>query len=271
MAKLRFEIEGEPSHVAFQSFVTASAKFLGLLREIDQVISGRYQGSLKWYVSGLHSNGGLSVEVLSRLKPPPARRRLEIDPDLSGRVAGSLVTGFDNVQNLGVSPPYLTHYGLQNLSDMLGVLERNGARGYRATDIDHNRTVELSHKAIENVRALIPIKRKTIGSVEGKLEAISIHNSKKFVVYDALTKKAINCDFRDDAMLAKVKDVLGHRVLVSGTVHWNVKSEAKRVDVEDIRRLGEKQLPTTRELSGAYPEITDGMTTEEYMRSIRGD
>jgi len=269
MAKLRFEIDGKPSDVAFQSFVSASANFLGLLREIDQVMSGRYMGTLKWYVSGLHSNGGLAIEVLSRLKPPQRRRKLQVDPDIGGRVAGSLVTGFENVENLGISPPYLSLYGLQRLSDMLHVLEHNGARGYRTTDLQQDKTVALTHHAIENVRALLPIKRKTIGSVEGKLEAISIHKSKKFVVYDALTKKAITCEFADE-MLDGVKDALGHRVLVSGTVHWNAKSEAKRVDAENIRLLGEK-LPSTLDLSGAYPDITEGMTIEQYIRSIRGD
>ena len=269
MAKLRFEIDGKPSEVAFQSFVDASAHFLALLREIDQAMSGRHLGTLRWYVSGLNSNGGLAVEVLSKLKPPPKRRKVQIDPDIGGRVAGSLVTGFDNIENLGVSPPYLSPYGLQRLDNMLHVLEQNGARGYRTTDLQHDRTVTLTHKAIDNVRALLPIKRKTIGSVEGKLEAISIHRRKRFVVYDALTKKAITCEFRDD-MLDGIKDSLGHRVLVSGTVHWNAKSEAKRVDVETIRPLGD-QLPSTSELSGAYPDITEGMAIDEYIRSIRGD
>lgn len=120
--------------------------------------------------------------------------------------------------------------------------------------------------------ARLQIKRKTIGSVEGTLEAISIHRSKKFIVYDALTKKAISCEFGDDEKaLAKVKDVLGKRVMVSGTVHWNAKSEARRVDVADIRVLGAAALPRAYELSGTYPEITEGLSTEDYIRSIRGD
>lgn len=272
MAKLRFEIDGDPSRVAFESFLLATWDFLGLLREIDQVISGRYLGSLRWYVSGLHSNGALTVEVLSRVKPAPkrARPRTALPPDFSGRVADSLVTGFENVQTFGTSPPYLSLYGLQRLDSMLGVLQRNGARGYRTTDIEQGRVVELQADAIDNVRALIPTKRTTIGSVEGKLEAISIHNKKRFIVYDALTKKAINCNFTDD-LLTSVKDSLGQRVLVSGMLHWNAKSEAKSVDAENVRVLGAERLPTTEELSGEYPEITDGMTTEAYIRSIRGE
>jgi hypothetical protein len=31
-----------------------------------------------------------------------------------------------------------------------------------------------------------------------------------------------------------------------------------------------KRLPTTEEMTGAYPDLTGGMTTAEYMESIRG-
>lgn len=270
MAKLRFEIDGAPSDVAFQSFVTATAEFLGVLREIDQVISGRYLGSLRWYVADLHSNGGLSIDVLSRVKPPPRSLRKLAPTDFSGRVASSVVTGFEHIEELGLTPPNLSLYGLQRLNNMLGVLEKNGARGYRTTDLGDGRTAELSQHAIENVRLLLPTKRTTIGSVEGLLEAISIHRKKRFIVYEALTKKAISCEFSQE-MLPRVKDALGQRVLVSGMVNWNAKSEAKSVVADDLRVLGQHVIPTTSELSGAYPNITDGMTTEEYIRSIRGD
>jgi hypothetical protein len=272
MAKLRLEIEGDPHRVELESFVRASANFLKMLTEIDQVMTGRYRGTLRWYIADLSSGlNGLSVDVLSRLKPPPKSKPNLSTVDFSSRVAGSLVTGFEHVEKLGISPPYLSTYGLSNLNNMLGILGRNGARAYRTTDLEQGRTVELSQNAVETVRSLLPTKRKTIGSVEGQLEAISIHGNKKFVVYDSLTKKAISCEFDSEEMLSKVKDDLGKRVLVSGLVHWNVQSEPKRVEVENIRVLGDGLLPTTKDLSGAYPDITEGMTTEEYIRSIRGD
>jgi len=267
VATLRFEIDGEPPYVAFSTFVTAALKLKQLLRELDQVISGRYGGTLQWYVSSLTSSRNLGIEVLSRVRTSPTRARV---PDVSGQVAASLVTGFDNVEHRAISPPYLSEYGLQHLGEMLDVLNKNGARGYTATDVEHARTVTVSRSAAETVRQLLPIRRSTLGSVDGRLEAISIHRRPKFIVYHGLTSKAVTCVFEgSDVMLETVKDILGRRVLVSGTVHSNIKGEPVRIDVADIRILGAENLPTTRELTGSHPDITDGMTAEEYIRSLR--
>lgn len=272
MAKLRFEIiKREPTGLAFQSLVDASVGFLGLLREIDQVMTGRYKGALKWYVGDLQSDpGSVYIDVLSRVRPPQKSKRNASTPDVSPKVADSLLVGFNNIQNLGVSPPYLSHYGLLKLDRMLHVLEQNGARAYRTTILDGGQSVELSRKAADTIGALIPTKRTTVGSVEGRLEAISIHQKRRFVVYDARTKKAIACDFNRE-LLDEVKNALGHRVLVAGRVNWNIKSEPNTVDVEFIRRLAATRLPTTLEMAGSHPDITEGLSTEEYLRSIRGD
>lgn len=267
MAKLRFEIDGEPSYVAFSTFLTATQKLKQLLREIDQVISGRYGGSLQWYVAALTSKKNLGIEVLSRLK----RTREATPPiDFGSDVAASLVTGLDNVQNRNASPPYLSEYGLRHMEEMLNVLARNGAKGYRATDIEHDKTVVVSQSAAQTIRELLPIRRSAIGSVEGKLEAISIHRGPTFIVYQGLTNKAIRCAFDgSDVMMETVKSILGKRVVASGIVHSNIKAEPMRVDVEDIRVLGDGPLPRTQDLTGSHPDIADGLSTDDYIRSIR--
>jgi hypothetical protein len=47
--------------------------------------------------------------------------------------------------------------------------------------------------------------------------------------------------------------------------------EAEYQSCFGIQTPGVGALPTTRELSGAYPSIADGMSTDDYIRSIRGD
>jgi hypothetical protein len=266
MAKLRFEIEGSHAAVAFPTYVSATTYLLKLLRELDTIILSRYRGTLQWYVSHLASNGSLALEMVSRVRQ---LRSFDAPHDVGPRVATSLVKGFDNIANLGVSPPYFSEYGLRNMGEMIDVLNRNGAYGYKATAMDANQTVAITPKAAEVVRQLLPIKRSYIGSAEGTLEAITIRGG-KFLVYDALTDRAIACR-STDSDLERVKELLGHRVVVSDVVHTNIRSEPVRVDVENMRVLGAGRLPSTKELTGAYPNITNGMTTEECLRSIRGD
>src|SRR5258707_15811719 len=102
-----------------------------------------------------------------------------------------------NLETLGISPPYLSDAGLRQIDTMFNVLQRNGARGYRATDIDAGRTIEVSSRAAEAVRSLIPVARQYLGSVDGRLETISIHRQQRFIIYHSRTNKGVTCHFSD--------------------------------------------------------------------------
>src|SRR5262245_16610667 len=155
MAKLRFEIEGTPSTVAFPTFVAATTGLLKLLRELDTIISAKFRGTLQWYVSSLSSNGNLEIDVVSRVRPVP--RLQDVPTDVGPRVASSLVKGFDNIQNRGSSPPYLSEYGLRNLGEMLQILNRYGVNGYtfRAEGL----SLSVFPSAVVTMNKLLPIKR----------------------------------------------------------------------------------------------------------------
>lgn len=114
-------------------------------------------------------------------------------------------------------------------------------------------------------------RQRSVGSVEGRLAMISIQGRSRFIVYHALTHKAVTCKFEAEKWLTKVKDALGRRVSVQGIVHFNAKREPVRVDVESLRILREKdELPTIAELSGSQPDLTGDSPTDEFIRSIRG-
>ena len=149
------------------------------------------------------------------------------------------------------------------------LINRNGARGFHISD-DANRKVDVSSVAAENISTLIRPKRKAISSVEGYLRAISIHRGMKFIVYHARTNKAVTCYFQDPSYMEVIKTVLGNRVAVIGTVHYNAKNEPVKVEMEKLRIFkAESELPTTQELSGSDPGFTGGLSVEEYMRRLR--
>jgi hypothetical protein len=152
---------------------------------------------------------------------------------------------------------------------MFDLLGQHGVRGYRATDLTEDREVEVSRNAADTIRALLPVRRSFQGSIEGNLETISVHRERKFMVYHAVSRKAVTCQFASDVMLREAFDALGTKVMVSGMVHSNIKGEPHRVTVEALRTLGGDALPTTRELAGSDPDFTGELTTDEYLRTIR--
>jgi len=162
----------------------------------------------------------------------------------------------------------LSEYGLEKLQVMMSLLHRNGAKGFVATSVDKDRSVNVTEAAEKTLKSLLPTVREYEGSVEGRLETISVHKMHKFIVYHALTNKAITCSGNID--LDTTKDALGHKVLVSGILSVNAKNEPLRMTVnQPIRIIGNRRLPLASELTGTNPDITEGLSTGEYIRRIR--
>jgi hypothetical protein len=266
MARLTFEINGSKHEVALDTFTRATSNVVSILQELDRAISRRRgRGTLVWYVYDLSSNGSLLIEVESRVRGRAPRG--EVIQDISRDVAGSLVTGFDNVESKGISPPYLSQSGLKRIRQMASLVRKNGARAFTVKAND--RSAEISQKAADNIGELLPIRRESMGAVEGRLEGISIHGAKRFIVYHAITHKAVSCVFARSEFLDEAIGALGKRVHVSGTIRKNIKGEPVSVDVKNLRILGSGRLPSTGQLTGYDPEFTGELSTEEFIRRIR--
>jgi hypothetical protein len=261
MATLRLTIEGEPRSISLRTFFSALDNWLAMLRDLDGAISHEVEQSLDWVVSDL-SLGSLAVTVESR-------SRLE-EKNVGPEVAHAFVSGLNRIEQEGASPPYLSEEGMKRARRLLRLIGRDGAFGIVATDyVDEAR---VSARAAASIDQLLPVRRKATGSVEGMLETVSLRGRKpRFVVYQHITRKAVGCLFTREEWLEKVKEALGRRVSVHGIVHYNAKGEPVRIGLEGIRVLREREeLPTTDEMAGSQPDLTGEMTTDEFIRSIRG-
>jgi len=261
MANLRLQITGEPRNITVRGFVSAIENWMKVLDDLDSAISHEPQGSLDWFVVDL-SMGSLAVEVESRSKVE--------DKNVGPDVAGAFLTGIQQVERAEASPPYLSELGMKSMRRLVRLVGREGAAGFTVTHLD--RRVEVSARASANIDQFIRVQQHSIGSVEGRLETISVHGRKpRFIVYHGLTRKAITCKFEGTEWLERAKDALGRRVNVLGEVHYNVKAEPLRVEPEELRVLRERdELPTTADISGSDRDFTRGLSTEEHLRRIRG-
>ena len=230
-----------------------------MLEDLDSAISGESRGTLDWVISDL-SMGSLVVELKSI-------SRLE-DRNVGPRVAVEFVRGLYQIEHEGTTPAYLSESGMQSARHLLKTFGKNGASGLVVAY--QTERVELSARATANIDPLLKATARSIGSVEGRLETISVHRKPKFIIYHDRTRKAVTCRFDLDKWLEKVKEFLGQRVNVTGVIHSNSRGEPLRVELEHIRPLRENSsLPSTAELGGSDPDFTGPLTTEEFIRSIR--
>jgi hypothetical protein len=154
---------------------------------------------------------------------------------------------------------------LRRLTNLIG---RDGVEAFVAAIPSEE--VHVTARAAASLERLMPSRTHILGSVEGKLETISVHGKPRFIVYDSATHKGVACHFTETEWLDQVKAALGRLVSISGVVHLNIKAEPMRVELSDLRLLREGgDLPTIGDLGGSDPDFTGDMTTEEFVRAIR--
>jgi hypothetical protein len=270
MTTLRIDIEGNPKSVPFRNMLNVQNNSLAILDDLDHAFSGRPKGSVEWLMRDMSMNGHLRVEVYSKVREL-RRKRFE---DVSGRVAGSFVKGFGMLENEGRSPEYLSYLGMNRVEKMTSLIGHNGTSAIIASIPEDDAAIEITQRSYRNLQELIPEAYKSVGAIEGVMEAISVHKRRIFIVYEFLFGKAVTCEFHGLEILEKVKESLGKRVRVRGIVSRNSRSEPRNVMLEtasdfQVFEHDLKVLPF-RSLGGSDANFTGGLSTEEYLRRIRG-
>lgn len=230
-----------------------------MLIDLDAGVSGVPRGTLDWNVGKLKTGSAtIEIESLSRIE----------DRNAGPKVARLFVTGLDQLERYGTTPPYLSEQGMGHAQKLLKLIGRNGMSGLEVSDFSE--TATISARAAANIDPLLTARRRAIGSIEGRIETVSIHGKPRFIVYLSRTRKAVTCRISDKTLLEHAASMMGRRVLAGGTVHYNARSEPMRVDVEHLRLLrAETELPSIDELAGSDPDFTGGISTAEYIRELR--
>jgi len=261
MASIKLKIEGEKGKISLHSLITGLQCQLGILQDLDVAVSGEANGSLDWVVIDLQlSSLAVAVESQSKIE----------NKNAGPKVVTLCVTGMKQLEDEGVTPPYFPEHSLKLSKKLVGLIGKNGATGIQISSPFTPSPVTLSPKAAVHIDELLPTKYSSLGSVEGRIETLSIHKTTKFVVYHARTQRAIACQFEQN-QLQHIKDILGKRVNVYGTISYNAKGEPLRVeDIIDIRMLKEEyELPTIKDIHGIDLDFTGGFDSVEYLRRLR--
>ena len=262
MAIVRLKIEGDIGTISLRTLLSAIQSELSVLADLDLAVSRGSKPTIDWLVTKLETSS-LAVEIKSK----SIIDHMDVGPD----VANYFVGGMEQIERNGTTPAFFGETTMGKVSRLLNIIGRDGATGL-ALFTPRIGEVDLSPRSSVNAKKLIPVRYSSIGSVEGRIEAISIHKTPRFVVYLARTGKGVSCRIVDENV-NEVKEILGKRVNVSGTVHYNYLGEPVRVDVEvnGIRQLrNDSELPTTSELTGYAPNFTGDLSTSEYLGLVRG-
>ncbi len=137
------------------------------------------------------------------------------------------------------------------------LLEDGEPRGPRAM---------VTRQAAENLAAAVRTRRHSIGSVVGRLDAISVHGRREAGLWHERTGDRIAVTF-DSSQTDEIRSALGERVEVAGRLTRD--AEDRPVSVK-MRSLDVLQGAPVTDLIGLDPNLTGGMDPVDYLREIRG-
>lgn len=247
----------EGDEVTADAFLDAARSLLDLLSEVGRSLSD--EKPISWRISNL-STGSAAIE----LQPASAN-----DRDHAGSTISSMVGGLAEMEYAATRPRHFSDRAVQSASILGQLAGADGARiALRASGGSVEERVQvLSGRVEANGRQVLrqPSPRE-YGSVEGTLEALTIHGKNAFAVYDAVTGKRIEC-VCDRQMLEQVIEHLGKRVLVRGEIRHPGDGKSKKVLVEGFRLLGVGTLPQVEDVRGMFAD--DPVNIEEWSRYVR--
>jgi hypothetical protein len=262
MSRLRLHVEGEPGAVPFDVFVRVLNRSRLILDELDIAISATRTRSLDWRIVDL---GIASADaVIEALAPTGA-------PELPVLVASGFIDGLNAVDQPdgGVYPAYFSEQALKRVKGISKDFSINAASGFCAEDLDRKLVGRLTPRAAPNVSQLLAPRYSALGSIIGTLEVISIHRKATYHIYEARTKRAVRCEF-DSSDLDAVKDALGSRVVVAGTVKRNANGDAISIHRPALQILPSgDDLPPTSTIAALVPDFTGDVSAGEYVKAIR--
>ena len=104
------------------------------------------------------------------------------------------------------------------------------------------------------------------GSLEGRLEALTVHGAIEFSICDSITNRRIRCDCSRETLDVAIKH-FGKRVSVSGEIRFNARGEATSMKVDEVHPLGTGPLPQAKDILGLFADHK--IDTDEWSKFVR--
>jgi len=235
--------------------------FFGAVRmtlvHVDRIVSGGDRAA-DYVIADLHMSTP-AVEIL-----PVPRPNM---PDSAAQIPGRWVGALHDIQVDGRRPVGFDDSALE----AFGKLSRQLGTGVSAADVAYgDLTAEITPQIHEAVERILGETTTSLGSVSGSLDAINAHAQNTFYIYPAVSPGRIPCRFPKE-MIPEAGAALTRHVTVEGLMHYRAgEALPKEVEVQQlIVHPREDELPTLGSLRGSAPDMTGGMTSVQFVRSLR--
>lgn len=262
--RIELVVRGDPDQeerVPVRSFVRATDSLTDLLA---QVVADDSEGvKVGWYVRNL-STGSAKVEVEGIVQEFDQSADVVVTGDAAGWHAVRRVVEAIETLERGEDVRRLLSYPaiekVRALTNLLG----DGATGIVIRAL--GREVSVTETSAIQVHLLLDRKHRSFGSVEGRIETLSVHEKRPyFNVFHALDGYAVKCRGGED-IVEQATMSLGGRVRVLGEIVRRFDGRPESVEVSEIRVLRRREeLPTSASLNGI---LLDGLGDDSHEQRL---
>jgi hypothetical protein len=243
MPRPDFALDLEGPRVTVDRFLHALDGLLRLLREVDREMTRTAKGSVRFVITDLRAASAHLEAVAEPVAPdipmPPAR------------ILETAADGLAALQIGGTRPPFFTDRALEAATGLAHALDRGEV--LVLTVRLSARRLEITPRLGAHAQELIRGTLRSLGSVEGRLEVLSVHQRTQCTIYERVTGRAVRCYFPQEE-LPLVMAAFGRRVTAHGLIWSNAAGEPQSIEVRSAGDIvafpPDKELPRAGDVRG---------------------
>lgn len=220
--------------------IEAQERFLSLIREVAGGVVGNKE-DVRWIVEDIKAS---SLDLALRASPA----REGVPKALMADVVSAVARGMERIEREAFRPPYFSDAALQQAHELARL------RGRGVTKIQVRAAVAeatVTTRTVANIEEVVGQTITAIGSIEGTLEAVTVHGDRVFYVYDPLTGHKTRCDFGYRIPAVQVGQAVEHRVAVTGEIRYRENGTLVGIRAEELLVLEDSSdLPNADDVLG---------------------
>src|SRR5665213_1541925 len=218
---------GEQDKISLGTLIASLKNIKGLLSDFDAAIANDPRGLVRWEVVVLEKN---SPAVIGVIGEPIQRRGTPSPPvDMPNKVGGAFMRSAAQLSLEAKRTTIVSDHALQRFQRLAHQSQRFGEISVY-TDAQ---AVPINETMLHHISQLTRPRSKSVGSVLGRLDTISVHHANEIRIWDENTNRPVRCRYPGE-LEETIKSCLRERVLVSGVVSFNEFAQATAVDVATL-------------------------------------
>ena len=223
-----------PLDVPLNQLINAETHFLRLAQSVATEFSTD-PNAVTWVFDHFREGSlDLAVRAQPRLDEPAA---IDI-----ARIVDAVASGVRLIEQEATRPPFFTDAALQHAKDLAlldGVRVQNGRVGSALTDKLRRHVDEVFGQELEE-----------IGTVEGKIESLTVHGRRVFNLYEPISGDKIECHFGYRIPSEEIGRAVEKRVAVHGIITYR-SGQIARMKAQTLEVFPAlEDLPTADEVFG---------------------